>query len=266
MPTVRHVYLSPHLDDAVLSCGASIAQQAANGESVEVLTIFAGRPPLRPLSSYAAEMQEKWGNPPDPMGRRREEDEAACHMLGATTIHLDYLDAIYRTDPANGAFLYTSDEQLMGGHLHPADLGLADELTTAIAQRYGSVHDVLIYAPLSAGAHVDHQIVRATAFKLKRRGFSLCFYEDFPHAEKGHTLVSALAQPDGCAWVAELRLLQEPHVTMKCEAIACYRSQIPILFGDAEAMVQRVRAYMTLVGSGVGYAERFWRPCPCPSL
>lgn len=265
MSTVRHVYLSPHLDDAVLSCGASIAQQTASGEPVEVLTIFAGRPPLRLLSSYAAQIHEASGDLPDMVGRRREEDEAACRILRAVPVHLDYLDAPYRTDPANGDFFYTSNEQLFGGRPHPADFGLMDDLAAAIVQRYDRLHETLFYAPLGARGHVDHQIVRAAAFKLQQRGFPLCFYEDFPHVEEGHALVSALAQSDGHGWMAEPRLLQELHVTLKCRAIACYRSQIPVLFGDPEAMGQRVRAYMTLVGGGAGYVERFWRPCPRPS-
>ena len=262
MSAVRHVLLSPHLDDAVLSCGASIALQRAGGESVEVLTIFAGHPRLDLLSFYAAKLHEAAGNPPDMVGTRRGENEAACRVLVAVPVCLDYLDAPYRTDPANGAFLYTSDEQLMGGHLHPADFGLVDELAAAIAQHYDRFQNTLFHAPLAAGGHVDHLIVRAAALKLEQRGFAFCFYEDYPYVEQGHPLVSALARPGGRGWMAELRLVQEPHVTLKCEAIACYRSQIPVLFGDAEAMVCRVREHMILVGGGAGYAERFWVSCP----
>ena len=266
MSAVRHVLLSPHLDDAVLSCGASIAQQRAGGESVEVLTIFAGHPRLDLLSSYAAKLHEAAGNPPDMVGTRRGENEAACRVLGAKPVCLDYLDAPYRTDPANGAFLYTSDEQLMGGHLHPADFCLVDDLAAVIAQRYHRSASALFYAPLAAGGHVDHLIVRVAALKLEQRGFPVCFYEDYPYAEQGHALVSALARPGRRGWMAELRLVQEPHVTLKCEAIACYRSQIPVLFGDAEAMVRRVRAHMILVGGGARYAEQFWRSCPSHNL
>ena len=264
MSTVHHIYLSPHLDDAVLSCGATIAQQVAGGESVKVVTIFAGCPPLQSLSPYAAQMHRRWGDESDPVGKRRREDEAACRILGAVPIHLDYLDAPCRTDPADGGFLYTSDEYLFAGRIHSADFGLVDDLATDIARRWGNDHEVLFYAPLGVGGHVDHQIVREAAFKLQRRGFSLRFYEDFPYVEDGHALVGALARPDGYAWMAELRWAQEQHVAVKCEAIACYRSQMPNLFGDTEAMARRVRAYMTLVG-GERYAERFWTGKPCSS-
>ena len=61
MSAVCHVLLSPHLDDAVLSCGANIAQQIAGSESVEVLTIFTGHPRLDLLSSYAVKLHEAAG-------------------------------------------------------------------------------------------------------------------------------------------------------------------------------------------------------------
>ena len=38
---LKHVYLSPHLDDAVLSCGGAIHRAGAAGEAVLVITVFA---------------------------------------------------------------------------------------------------------------------------------------------------------------------------------------------------------------------------------
>jgi len=39
------IYLSPHLDDAVLSCGGIIWQQVQSGHQVEIWTICAADPP-----------------------------------------------------------------------------------------------------------------------------------------------------------------------------------------------------------------------------
>ncbi len=38
----KHIYLSPHYDDAALSCGGSIHKQATQQEPVAVITVFAG--------------------------------------------------------------------------------------------------------------------------------------------------------------------------------------------------------------------------------
>jgi len=256
---VAHVYLSPHLDDAVLSCGATIARQVASGVAVEVLTLFAGQPQLDTLSTYARQLHVASGDSPDMVGTRREEDAAACRLLAAGFLHLDYLDAPYRRDPDSGTPLYTSDAELLGWHPHPADQGLVAELVGTIASRYEGGPALRMYAPLGAGGHVDHLAVRAAALELQRCGFGLAFYEDYPHVQDGHGLVRALALPHAGGWVAELSELQDSHVLAKCKAIACHESQIPVLFGDGEEMIRSVRSYMDLTGGSAGYAERFWK-------
>jgi len=263
---MQHVYLSPHLDDAVLSCGATIARQATAGGQVVVLTVMAGAPTDAPLSAYAKELHAKAGDPKDMVATRRAEDEAACALLGALPIHLAFLDAPYRFDPLNGAFLYTSDEQLLAGQIHPADVTLAGELAAEI-ERQMSGSRPIVYAPMGAGGHADHLLVRKAALQLQHNGLAVLFYEDFPYVEDGHSLVAALARADdrGLGWRAADLLHSEPeHVALKCQAIAAYSSQIAVLFGDAAQMNERVLAYMTRVG-GERPAERFWQAMSCAS-
>jgi len=155
---MQHIYLSPHLDDAVLCCGASIAQQVSRGEGVEVWTLFAGRPPLEGLSDYAQGLHDAAGDPLDLVAERRAEDAAACARLGASPIYWDYLDAPLRREGTDGPFLYRSDEQLMGWHVHAADAGLVDDVVAAAWQRLEGGPRLQLYAPLGGGGHVDHLI------------------------------------------------------------------------------------------------------------
>ncbi|HUW13107.1 MAG TPA: PIG-L family deacetylase [Anaerolineae bacterium] len=261
---MHHSYLSPHLDDAVLCCGASIAQQASTGDEVQVWNIFAGSPECAGLSDYAQGLHAAAGDPVDLVATRLAEDEVACARLGAAAVYWDYPDAPYRVDQGDGAFLYNSDEQLMGWHVHPADGGLIDELVSAVWRRLDGGPGTQLHAPLGVGGHVDHLLVRAAALKLEQRGCGVLFYEDFPYAEDGHMLVRALTMPEPPGWSADVRLLPESCVAAKCEAIACYQSQIAILFGDLEGMNRRVRSYMRLVGGAEGHGERFWKSCPLP--
>jgi LmbE family N-acetylglucosaminyl deacetylase len=256
---LHHVYLSPHLDDAVLSCGATIARQVDTGDQVDVLTIMTGTPSGVALSAYAKELHVKAGNPEDMMATRRAEDEAACAVLGAILDHLKFLDAPYRVDPSNGAFLYTSDEELMAGQIHPADAALVGDLIVAIVELIKAARAIL-YAPLGAGGHVDHLLAREVALGLQDGGYTVLFYEDYPYVEDGYKLVAALARSADCGmgWrAAELCYGDPQDVALKCEAIARYTSQVPILFGDATQVNERVLAYMTRVG-GDRPAERFW--------
>jgi LmbE family N-acetylglucosaminyl deacetylase len=79
----RLVVVSPHLDDAVLSLGATIAHAVEAGSKVEVLTAFACA-----LDSNAPaddwDRKSGFATEGDAAKRRRREDESACAILGAT--------------------------------------------------------------------------------------------------------------------------------------------------------------------------------------
>lgn len=85
----RILVISPHLDDAILSLGATIARAVDNGARVDVLTVFA----CNTQSSAPADDWDRragFGTEGDAARRRREEDRAACAILGATPRWLDY--------------------------------------------------------------------------------------------------------------------------------------------------------------------------------
>ena len=100
--------LSPHLDDAVLSCGGLIARWINRGYDVTVLTIFAGDPPPGPLSPFAQELHSRWDQADGAVASRRAEDRIACGRLGASVAHLAFPDALYRRSAA-GDPLYPNE-------------------------------------------------------------------------------------------------------------------------------------------------------------
>ncbi|NJM07001.1 HEAT repeat domain-containing protein [Candidatus Gracilibacteria bacterium] len=77
-----HIYLSPHLDDAALSCGGAIARHAANRQHVLVITICTAAPDTNvPFSPFAAAMHADWGLSPDRVvAQRLQEDVAALEF------------------------------------------------------------------------------------------------------------------------------------------------------------------------------------------
>jgi LmbE family N-acetylglucosaminyl deacetylase len=252
MDAYAHVYLSPHLDDAVLSCGGRIWQQAQEGERVLVATVFGGTPaPDTPLSPFAQGLHARWGHLADAAGRRQEEDQAALALLGAKPLHWTYADCIYRRTP-EGHFPYASEE-LLWGPVHPAEEGLIAELASRIAALPLEPGGAL-FAPLRVRRHVDHQIVRRAA---EGSGCRLAYYEDYPYAENPSWLQEALVTLDA---KAELALLSEEALAAKVAAIACYRSQISTFWAGLDAMAASVRAYAERVGEGQP-AERYWLSC-----
>lgn len=251
-----HIYLSPHLDDAVLSCGGTIYAQARRREPVLVVTLFAGSSTNVSLTPFTRELWERWGGADDPMAARRAEDHAALDTLGAEALHLPYLDCVYRQDPATGEALYPTVEHIFA-EVHPAEASLAETLYEDLCGRLDSHPKPTVCAPLGAGHHVDHQIARQLAMRLLADGVEVAFYEDWPYAGDAETVARAL---DGRAggWHRCIAPLSEEALTAKGDAAACYASQISTFWSGIEAMRRALREQAERVG-GAGPGEGFWR-------
>ena len=245
LEAMRCVFLSPHLDDAALSCGGSIYRLVQAGQAVQAITIFAGDPPPGPLTPFAHSLHERWQAAPVD---RRAEDGEALRRLGAQAIHWPYADAVYRRHPDSGDALYDSEESIFG-EVVEADAQIIESIRDRLRRTDSSARLVV---PLAAGHHVDHQIVRSAAESLGR---NLIYYEDYPYAETPEKLRATLQSG---AWESESIRLDGKAIRAKTAAILAYRSQMSTFFRSAEEMERRVRAYANLVGGSAGPAERLW--------
>ncbi len=235
-PMPEHCYLSPHLDDAVFSCGGLIARQAAAGEGVTVLTVCAGDPPEGPLSDLAQGLHMLWQVEGSPVAARREEDLAACSRLGASAVHLPLPDAIYRFAVPSEHFYPTFTE--IFGPLHPEEHDLLDELVRTLASRIPA--GATIYAPMAIGEHVDHRLTRMAAERLGR---PLRFYRDLPYAFREGKPSPELGIPTG----SELRFKLTPdEIDAWAAAILDYPSQVPSFWESDDAVRKEIRSILAL--------------------
>ncbi len=261
--TFRHVYLSPHYDDAALSCGGLIHQQTQAGQLALVVTVCAAPPDSNEvLSPFAQSQHRQWGNPGDVIAARQAEDQAAMQLLGADYLRLRFRDCIYRSDPRQEEWFYLSEADLFG-QVHPAEQFLVAEIAAAILELVPAENETLLYAPLALGHHVDHQLVRAAAWQLRDYGYRLVFYEDYPYADPHYAAkyrqtdpVTLAAQQPGLLQ-AQLCWLAEADLVAKIAAIAAYASQLAVLFGREADMAGRVYNFARHVGQGKP-AERNW--------
>ncbi len=244
---MQHYFLSPHLDDVALSCGGLVKRLVDQGQQVDIVTVCtADWPADRPLTPAIKKEHDQWQLGDWPYRARRLEDQAATKVLGAAALHLNLPDAIYRFD-AQGRPLYAKD--FIGVLPHPDDW---KQQAIALAGKLGEI--ILdgsdIYCPLAIGRHVDHTIVRQVAEVLfsKER---IIYYEDYPYAdqiEARRTETESFANPR----TTQVGL-SEDELNARLHAIACYDSQVQVMFGGTAAMVNRVRAYV-----GETAIERYW--------
>ena len=164
-----HVYLSPHLDDAALSCGGAIARHTNAGARVLVVTLCTAAPPpdgsvqqicrriitdvgagagARPWPHGSA--RTTWrlsGSTPIPTAPACSTRSTACPRSTPTTMR-------YSARPRPTTRCCYSTRQL-------------------IAALHSRVPRATFYAPLGVGNHVDHQIVYDAAREGGRRGHGI---------------------------------------------------------------------------------------------
>lgn len=85
----RIVVVSPHLDDAIMSLGATIASAVRAGAAVEVLTVF-GYGPVSSTPAGQWDAKSGFSSESEACHARRDEDLRACQLLGATPRWLDF--------------------------------------------------------------------------------------------------------------------------------------------------------------------------------
>lgn len=241
------LFLSPHLDDAVLSCGGRIAATVAAGGRVAVATFFTADEPETPPSALAADLRRWWRLPAgEVMRSRRAEDAAAVASLGAEPLHLDLPEAPYRLG-SSGAPLYATLASLYG------EVAAADQ-ATAVAAATARIRELpqarLVAAPLGVGGHVDHRVVRRAA---EASGRALAYYEEFPYTEwKWFALRRALGGRAG--WSAEVLALSPAQFESRVRAILAYGSQVPAMFRGEARLRKQLRRQLRRAGG-----ERLWR-------
>jgi LmbE family N-acetylglucosaminyl deacetylase len=148
-PLAPITVVSPHLDDAVLSCAGLIA----GAPGTTVVTVFAGLPPARDASTPAEflpgstiwDQASGFAAGDDVVGLRRAEDRAALAQLGAVPRWLDFLDSQYVLEPGESA--------------EPT------EIAAAIRAALGDLRPATIAFPLGL-EHTDHKRTHEACFLL----------------------------------------------------------------------------------------------------
>jgi LmbE family N-acetylglucosaminyl deacetylase len=228
----RYLFLSPHFDDAVGSCGGTIWRLASRGHPVRILTVFGGAE-REPFSQPARILHDEW-RLDRPVQSRRAEDARACQILGCASSFLAFPDAIYRQD-SKGRHLYPTFDSLRGT-LDREDGALAEQLCAHVAGTLGE-EDTVYFCPMAIGGHVDHVVAKNCGHILSADGRAVIFYRDFYY---------------DLSWEGECRggLLTRVDIDLsgqelekKVEAFSAYGSQIGELFDGQDGMYTYFRQF-----------------------
>jgi LmbE family N-acetylglucosaminyl deacetylase len=161
-PSAPAIVLSPHLDDAVLSCWSVLT----NTDEVLVVNVFAGIPATPTPSRWDALCGARDAR--EHARKRIEEDREALSMVGRSSINLSFVDLPYRRDDAQ-----------------PSLAALDDALARAVEATS------VVYAPAAVGrirrfgpTHPDHVLLRQYALGFPKSGIPVCLYADHPYCAR----------------------------------------------------------------------------------
>jgi LmbE family N-acetylglucosaminyl deacetylase len=196
--------ISPHLDDAVLSCGRLLAAHPGS----TVLTALAGSPPVwKELSFWDGQCGFRAGD--DVLAVRVLEDRAALAVLAAGQQLIEACDGQY------------------GRSEHRADV-----VRAGIESALGRMASGTCAIPLGL-QHPDHQDVRQIALSCvdgSRPDVDWVVYEDLPYGRidrGGSSHRQAVEAIESAGFqLSELHPALDPDMATKAAAVGCYSSQL----------------------------------------
>mgnify|MGYP001159843378 FL=1 len=272
--------VSPHLDDAVLSCGTLMQRMRSDGIPVVVANVFSK------------------GTNSD---NRQAEEHRVLKVIGGQPVFLNELDAPDR-DPQ-----FVTPDQIFFGAIDDVPNSFIDHVASRLKDLF-EAHDIqTAYFPLGAGNHIDHRIVHAAGRKIK--GTDVLFYEDrpyvlwpgiltgrfdtlklgtdIPRADRGDMIetfgqfayqnllpkgaftdsalekyISQIDRPEtlnGHANIAMSLTATEVEVKVIYEALKEYDSQMPLIFPDFDIFKSNSFAHERFRSGEDIYCERYWK-------
>lgn len=246
------IYFSPHLDDAVFSCGGKIIKDVKVGKKIIVITIFAGRSyTQRPFSLREGVLNNTRSF--KDIDKRKKEDREVLTNLKVDFIHWRFLDAIFRKPKRNLSFpMDEYDRRLMTSIFKKINKVIKKAGFASISAR--------VFFPLAIGDHVDHKIIFKVGIIIKKKNpqLKISFYEDFPYA----ALVKNPKEID-----ARIRKhLLKPRLIditdffdKKFASICSYSSQIRPNFKNRNKLHTLLKKFHgSYSGSKQNYYERYW--------
>ena len=155
------LYVSPHLDDVLLSMAQNIKNEIANNANVTIATFFSeGNTATRSL--YES---------------RRKDDVCAISKIGAKALHMGFTDSYFR----DSRFCNYSSIMF---HKECTETQLFNDIQKKLRELLVNGKYTICYIPLGVGGHVDHNIIFHAGRQLaeEMNDIDFRFYADMPYA------------------------------------------------------------------------------------
>lgn len=211
----KTLVLSPHFDDAILSCGSFLLKNS-HFHSILLVNIFTNFKSGTPNTVLSNQLEKLKQNKYQFQKLRESEDFQAWQGLKIKKVSLGFLDAGFRS--------YHTHTSIFEGTVKGDDLVLEHKLYCLLEQIKSKHSFDTILVPYGLGNHIDHTIARRVAEKLWKQK-NIIYYLDQPYYSQGINFNN----------IQRINLLfqKKYHIKQSAEKIKrllCYSSQIKFLF------------------------------------
>ncbi|WML35844.1 PIG-L family deacetylase [Clostridium sp. OS1-26] len=239
----QYLFLSPHLDDVILSCGMYIHKLIQNNSKVIIATVFSGSIEPQYLSPLAKWFHStcKLGN--NAMMVRRLEDKNASKFVKADSIHLNLHECLYRRN-ANGSPRYLRESNIYNANLNK-EKDTINKVNLVLKDKFKLNNFERIYIPLGIGRHIDHLILRKAVETLctqvDKNIKKINYYEDIPYACSNRDVNWKTELTKGLNYYSYN--INEEEFNIYIKAISLYKSQIHMLWSNNIEMRKQLKNY-----------------------
>lgn len=228
---LKSVFISPHFDDAILSCGGLMLELAGKTE-MTVVNVFS-KANAGPHTLSARRFLKFSGNHSSAQelySARELEDKSALQELGVKVINLGLEDALFRRKDSKSIFGKVLPEL---NHVYPTyplhiirGANPNDPAFKQVKNKLKKLYkenSIIYFSPYGIGNHADHQVVSSVSRDLFKK---LVLYSDFPYNIRLNDYGSDM---DGFR-----KIELTPNQLEKIQLIKMYKTQFEGLFPNGE--------------------------------
>lgn len=223
-----YIFISPHLDDAILSAGALINHLSSIGK-VKIITVFTKSSKKKTEATEEFTRSCHHSNSSKLFLNRQEEDKKLCKYLKVDYLHLGFTDALWRDG-------YKSIKEVFSNKINGTkkEKDLEKLITRKLKKIIKNKKNTVIFAPLSIGNHTDHRMVN----KICRDNFiNVIYWEDYPYNLKSNPSEELVKKNSMSNFEFDKDLRS------KDKLIRFYKSQISTLFADQSIPLKKEKYY-----------------------
>lgn len=230
-------FVSPHLDDAILSAGELISYLSKKTK-VEIITIFTKASP-KPYTDFAESYLHScnYRDADKLFLDRRSEDKKVLNQLKIKYIYyLDFIDAAWRKK-SEVIHLYPTRLDIISGKIVNEDQKLMKNIEKKLKSIIYKNRHCIIFCPLGVGKHIDHIITREICTK---NFLNLIYWSDFPYNRYSKTEID---------FIKSRKLINfnwKNNILLKKNLISGYKTQIASIFPDGYMPILQEYFYYSL--------------------